>query len=134
MVMVHPLHPLGLDRMGGRPELAAVAAFPLETALAAVSLMTHGVLEAISEVADLAQPWRRRAALVCCRGCGTRERSERPASIACCRAIAGEMAKRDPSRPTPSAMTAQRCDYLADTKAATEWLVAGSDYPFTIKQ
>jgi aminocarboxymuconate-semialdehyde decarboxylase len=45
MVMVHPLHPLGLDRMGGRPELAAVAAFPLETAFAAVSLMTSGVTE-----------------------------------------------------------------------------------------
>ena len=45
MLMIHPLHPLGLDRMGGRPELAAVAAFPLETSFAATSLMTHGVLE-----------------------------------------------------------------------------------------
>ena len=45
MVMIHPLHPLGLDRMGGRPELAAVAAFPLETAFAAVSLMTNSITE-----------------------------------------------------------------------------------------
>lgn len=29
MVMIHPLHPPGLDRIGGRPELAAVAAFQL---------------------------------------------------------------------------------------------------------
>ena len=63
MVMVHPLHPLGLDRMGGRPELAAVAAFPLETAFAAVSLMTNGVTRTFSETADPAEPWRRRAAL-----------------------------------------------------------------------
>jgi aminocarboxymuconate-semialdehyde decarboxylase len=39
------LHPLGLDRMGGRPELAAVAAFPLETAFSAVSLMTNGLVD-----------------------------------------------------------------------------------------
>jgi aminocarboxymuconate-semialdehyde decarboxylase len=50
MLMIHPLHPLGLDRIGGRPELAAVAAFPLETAFAAVSLMTHGVLERFSKL------------------------------------------------------------------------------------
>src|SRR3979411_2235938 len=50
MVMIHPLHPLGLDRMGGRPELAAGAAFPLETAFAAVSLMTNGVTERFPEL------------------------------------------------------------------------------------
>ena len=44
-MMIHPLHPAGLDRMAGRPELAAVAAFPLETAFAAVSLMTAGIME-----------------------------------------------------------------------------------------
>src|SRR6202790_4442403 len=61
--MVHPLHPLGLDRMGGRPELAAVAAFPLETAYAAVSLMTQGVTEMFPKLRILlshgggALPW-----------------------------------------------------------------------------
>jgi len=63
MVMIHPLHPLGLDRMGGRPELAAVAAFPLETAFAAVSLMTSGVTERFSKTADIAEPRRWRIAL-----------------------------------------------------------------------
>lgn len=43
-IFVHPLHPTGLDRIGASPEYAAVAAFPLETALAAVSLLAHGVV------------------------------------------------------------------------------------------
>lgn len=45
LIMIHPLRPAGTERIGGRPELAAVAAFPLETALAATSLLTHGVPE-----------------------------------------------------------------------------------------
>ena len=45
LIMIHPLHPAGMERIGGRPELAAVAAFPLETALAATSLLTSGVTE-----------------------------------------------------------------------------------------
>jgi len=44
-IFVHPLHPAGVERIGSGPEFAAVAVFPLETALAAVSLMAAGVLE-----------------------------------------------------------------------------------------
>jgi aminocarboxymuconate-semialdehyde decarboxylase len=44
-IFIHPLHPAGLERIGGGPELAATAAFPLETALAAVSLLAAGVTE-----------------------------------------------------------------------------------------
>jgi len=44
-IFVHPLHPAGLERIGAGPELAATAAFPLETALAAVSLLAAGVTE-----------------------------------------------------------------------------------------
>ena len=43
-IFVHPLHPVGVDRIGAAPEYAAVATFPLETALAAVSLLAHGVV------------------------------------------------------------------------------------------
>jgi aminocarboxymuconate-semialdehyde decarboxylase len=43
-IFVHPLHPSGLERIGA-PELTATAAFPLETALAAVSLLAAGVTE-----------------------------------------------------------------------------------------
>ena len=42
MLMIYPLPPLGLNRMGDCPELAAVPAFPPETAFAAGSLMTLG--------------------------------------------------------------------------------------------
>lgn len=44
-IFVHPLHPAGLERIGAGPELAATAAFPLETALAAVSLLSAQVTE-----------------------------------------------------------------------------------------
>lgn len=44
-VFVHPLHPAGVERIGAAGEYAAVAAFPLETALAAVSLLANGVME-----------------------------------------------------------------------------------------
>jgi aminocarboxymuconate-semialdehyde decarboxylase len=44
-IFVHPLYPAGLERIGAGPELAATAAFPLETALAAVSLLAAGVTE-----------------------------------------------------------------------------------------
>ena len=62
-IMIHPLHPTGMERMGGRPELAAVAAFPLETALAATSLLTHAVTERFPKLRILlshgggALPW-----------------------------------------------------------------------------
>ena len=42
-LFIHPLRPCGLDRIGGTPEVAALATFPLEIAMAAVSLMSGGV-------------------------------------------------------------------------------------------
>lgn len=44
-VFVHPLHPAGMERIGSSPEFAATAVFPLETALASVSLLAAGVVE-----------------------------------------------------------------------------------------
>lgn len=44
-IFVHPLHPAGMERVGGSPEFAATAVFPLETALASVSLLAAGVPE-----------------------------------------------------------------------------------------
>lgn len=44
-VFVHPLHPAGMERVGSSPEFAATAVFPLETALASVSLLAAGVVE-----------------------------------------------------------------------------------------
>jgi aminocarboxymuconate-semialdehyde decarboxylase len=44
-IFVHPLHPAGVERIGAGPEFGAVAIFPLETALASVSLLAAGILE-----------------------------------------------------------------------------------------
>jgi aminocarboxymuconate-semialdehyde decarboxylase len=129
MVMIHPLHPLGLDRMGGRPELAAVAAFPLETAFAAVSLMTSGITERFPELRILlshgggALPWilpRLRHA-----------RTIGPPLDSLFPRDPGEMVKAfyyDSILYDDLAL-----DYLV-AKVGRNRLVAGSDYPFTIKQ
>jgi aminocarboxymuconate-semialdehyde decarboxylase len=44
-IFVHPLHPAGMERIAASPEFAATAAFPLETALASVSLLAAGITE-----------------------------------------------------------------------------------------
>lgn len=44
-VFIHALHPVGADRLAGTPDLIPFAAFPLDTALAAASLMRAGTLE-----------------------------------------------------------------------------------------
>ncbi|WP_164936855.1 amidohydrolase family protein [Bradyrhizobium vignae] len=129
MVLIHPLHPVGLDRMGGRPELAAVAAFPLETAFAAVSLMTNGVLERFPGLRILlshgggALPWLLpRLHRAYAMGPPLESLFARnPAEIA--RSFYYDTILYDGSA----------LRYLAD-KAGADRLVVGSDYPFTIKQ
>jgi aminocarboxymuconate-semialdehyde decarboxylase len=128
-IMIHPLHPSGLERMSGRPELAAVAAFPLETALAATSLLTHGVTERFPKLRILlshgggALPWilpRLRHA----RALGP------PLQ---------ELFARDPTEMASGfyydSILYDRLAlrFLADTVGADHILV-GSDYPFSIKQ
>lgn len=128
-VLIHPLHPAGLDRMGGRAELAAVAAFPLETALAAVSLMTNGVMERFPRLRIMlshgggALPWilpRLRHA----------------------RSIGPPLASlfsRDPEETVKAfyfdsiLYDKPALEFLAN-KVGWERVVVGSDYPFTIKQ
>ena len=44
-VFVHPLRPVGMDRLVGPPALEQVLAFPGETGLAAASLITGGTLD-----------------------------------------------------------------------------------------
>ncbi len=128
-IMVHALHPAGMERIAGRPELAAVAVFPLETAYAATALMTHGVTERFPKLRIMlshgggALPWilpRLTHAV----------------------GIGGTMATLFP-RP-PEAMVraffydtilydAAALRFLAD-RVGTGRLLIGSDYPFTIKQ
>ncbi|WP_052427524.1 amidohydrolase family protein [Neobacillus niacini] len=44
-IFIHPLHPIGNDRIVGPPSLSALIGFPTENALAAASLITSGILE-----------------------------------------------------------------------------------------
>ena len=129
MVMIHPLHPLGLDRMGGRPELAAVAAFPLETAFAAVSLMTHGVLARFPALRVLLSHGGGALSWLLPRLCHAHGMGPPLQGLFAC----------DPTDIAKSfyydtiLYDAAALRYLAD-KVGTDQLVAGSDYPFTIKQ
>ena len=128
-ILVHPLHPTGLDRMGGRPELAAVAAFPLETAFAAVSLMSNGVMEKFPKLRIMlshgggALPWilprlqHSRTIGPPLDGLFAREPSE--------------IARKfyfDSIVYDPAALA------FLSAKVGEKAIVVGSDYPFTIKQ
>jgi aminocarboxymuconate-semialdehyde decarboxylase len=128
-IMTHPLHPAGMERMAGRPELAAVAAFPLETAFAATSLLTHGVTDRFPRLRILlshgggALPW------IIPRLKHTRALG--PPLMDLFARDPGEMAKAfyyDTILYDRPAL-----QFLADS-LGTEQLVVGSDYPFSIKQ
>jgi aminocarboxymuconate-semialdehyde decarboxylase len=128
-IMIHPLHPSGMERMAGRPELAAVAAFPLETALAATSLLTHAVTERFPNLRILlshgggALPWIL-PRLKHARGLGP------PLQDLFAR-DPGEMAKSFYYDTILYDRLALR--FLADSVGA-DHIVVGSDYPFSIKQ
>ena len=128
-VMIHPLHPAGMDRMAGRPELAAVAAFPLETALAATSLLTHGVTERFPKLRILlshgggALPW-------------LLPRMQHAVSLGL---PLQSLFARDPHAMARSFFydtvlyDPRALRFLAD-QVGIDRIVVGSDYPFTIKQ
>jgi aminocarboxymuconate-semialdehyde decarboxylase len=128
-IMIHPLHPSGMERMAGRPELAAVAAFPLETALAATSLLTHAVTERFPKLRILlshgggALPWIL-PRLKHAHGLGP------PLQ---------ELFARDPAEMAKAfyydtiLYDRRALRFLADSVGA-DHIVVGSDYPFSIKQ
>jgi aminocarboxymuconate-semialdehyde decarboxylase len=129
LVMVHPLHPAGTERIGGRPELAAVAAFPLETALAATSLLSHAVSEKFPRLRILlshgggALPW-------------ILPRLRHAVSTG---APLDTLFVRDPEAMARRfyydtvLYDAEALRFLAARVGETQ-IVAGSDYPFTIRQ
>ncbi|MFH0298138.1 amidohydrolase family protein [Bradyrhizobium sp. 31Argb] len=128
-IFVHPLHPAGLERIGAGPEFAATAAFPLETALAAVSLLAAGVLEKFPKLRILlshgggALPW-------------ILPRLDYGWSLG------GEMQKRMTRSPREIARGFFYDSILYDAPAlqfmssvvGSDRIVVGSDYPFTIRQ
>jgi aminocarboxymuconate-semialdehyde decarboxylase len=128
-IMVHPLRPAGLERLGGKAELAAVAAFPLETAFAATSLLAGGVPERFPGLRILlshgggALPW-------------ILPRLDHAWGLG------GGLKALFPGQPSHSARhffydtvlySARSLQFLAETVGA-ERIVIGSDYPFLIQQ
>ncbi len=129
MIMVHALHPLGIERMGGRPELAAVAAFPLETALAAVSLMASGVPERFPNLRIMLSHGGGALSWILPR-------------LRHAYNIGPPLSELFPSDPSAAIRRfhydtilydASALRFLADN-VGMDQLVAGSDYPFSIKQ
>src|SRR4029077_853435 len=129
LVFVHPLHPAGVERIGGPKELAATAVFPLESALAATSLLAGRVLERFPRLNVLlshgggAFPWiAPRIEFVW--------QMAAPWSKAITQAPS-ETLKRfwyDTIVSSPAALR-----FLAD-QVGSDRLVVGSDYPFVIRQ
>lgn len=128
-VFVHPLHPAGTDRIGAAPEYSAIAVFPLETALAATSLLAHGVPERFRKLRVLlshgggALPW-------------ILPRLDQG------RKISPAMRSAMPKDPS---VIARRFWYdtivysdealrFLEQSVGADQIVVGSDYPFTIKQ
>jgi aminocarboxymuconate-semialdehyde decarboxylase len=129
MIFVHPLHPAGLERIGGPRELAAVAVFPLETALATTSLVAGRVLEQFPKLRILlshgggAFPW-----------IAPRIQYAWNMGTALSRAIT-----QSPTETLKKfwydtiVYDAAALRYLGEC-VGTDRLVVGSDYPFAIRQ
>jgi aminocarboxymuconate-semialdehyde decarboxylase len=129
VIMVHALHPAGMERIGGRPELAAVAAFPLETAYAATSLLTHGVTERFPQLRLMLSHGGGALSWILPRLTHARNIGGPLRELFAREPV--EMARRlfyDSIVYDPLALR-----YLADVVGAGQILV-GSDYPFSIKQ
>jgi aminocarboxymuconate-semialdehyde decarboxylase len=126
-IFVHPLHPAGVERIGDSPEFAATAVFPLETALASVSLLAAGVTERFPRLRILlshgggALPW------ILPRmdhgwSLGLKGQMTQPPSKAA-RQFWYDTILYDPAS----------LSFLAHA-VGTEHIVVGSDYPFAIRQ
>lgn len=128
-VFVHPLHPAGVERIGATGEYGAVAAFPLETALAAVSLLAHGVMERHPRLRVLlshgggALPWilPRLDQGYGISAAMRKAMTEKPAALA----------RRFWYDTIVYSENALR--YMAQ-EVGEDHIVVGSDYPFSIKQ
>jgi aminocarboxymuconate-semialdehyde decarboxylase len=129
LIFVHPLHPAGLERIGGRREFAAMSAFPLETALATVSMLSARVLHRYPKLRVLlshgggAVPWIVPRIDFAC-SAGSLLKDYLPET-------AGDTLRRfwyDTITYDSAALI-----YLSE-RVGADRLVVGSDYPFTIRQ
>lgn len=127
-IFVHPLHPCGLDRMSAG-ELGVVAAFPMEIAMAALSLMAAGVLQRFPRLRILLSHGG--GALSSVLGRVEMARTLMPPIQQALGAGAWETASRfwfDSNVYDPGTLRV-----LAD-RLGRDRLVVGSDYPFLIRQ
>lgn len=128
-IMIHALHPAGLERIAAGPEFAATTAFPLETALAAASLLAADVpgkypaLRVMLSHGGGALPW-------------ILPRMDHGWSLG------GDMRTRMPRRPSDAARWFFYDSVLYDPASlqflqavvGPDRIVVGSDYPFAIEQ
>ena len=129
LVFVHPLHPIGMERIGEPRDLAAISIFPLETALATVSLLGARILERFPKLRILlshgggAAPWIAPRIDFVYENTGLLK-SHLP-----------ELASKTLGRFWYDTITydARSLRYLQDRVGADQ-LVVGSDYPFLIRQ
>ncbi|MBR1252304.1 amidohydrolase family protein [Bradyrhizobium sp. AUGA SZCCT0240] len=129
VVFVHPLHPTGLERIGGKREFAAISAFPLETAYATVSMIGGRILERFPKLRVLLSHGGGAAAWIFPRidfacSAGSLLRDYLP-----------ESAARTVKRFWYDTITYddEALGYLA-SRVGGDRLVVGSDYPFLIRQ
>jgi len=126
-IFVHPLHPAGMERVGASPEFAATAVFPLETALASVSLLAAGITERFPRLRILLSHGGGALSWILPRmdfgwSLGLKgQMSERPSQLA--RRFWYDTILYDPASLSFLA-NAVGCDHI----------VVGSDYPFSIRQ
>jgi aminocarboxymuconate-semialdehyde decarboxylase len=126
-IFVHPLHPAGLERIGASPEFAATAVFPLETALASVSLLAGGVTERFPGLRILLSHGGGALSWILPRmdfgwSLGLKGKMTHPPS---------KMARQlwyDTILYDPASLS-----FLANA-VGTDHIVVGSDYPFAIRQ
>jgi aminocarboxymuconate-semialdehyde decarboxylase len=126
-IFVHPLHPAGMERIGTSPEFAATAVFPLETALASVSLLAAGVTERFP-----------RLRILLSHGGGALSWILPRMDFGWSLGLKGKMAQQ-PSKAARQfwydtiLYDAASLSFLA-TAVGSEHIVVGSDYPFAIRQ
>lgn len=128
-IFVHPLRPCGLERIGKPSEIGLVASFPLEIAMAALSLMGGGVLSRFPRLRFLLSHGG--GALPSVLGRLEMTRKLLPAVGEVLGDDAWQIARRfwyDSNVYDPGTLSV-----LAD-RIGLDRLVVGSDYPFLIRQ
>ncbi len=126
-ILVHPLHPAGMERVGASLEFAATAVFPLETALASVSLLAAGVTERFPRLRILLSHGGGALSWILPRmdfgwSLGLKGKMAQPPSKA------ARQFWYDTILYDPAALS-----FLANA-VGSEHIVVGSDYPFAIRQ